>query len=277
LLTIDAAELRDEELPVGSCLFLGPSGVGKTYLAKLVSETYFNNPKACIVINMAEHNTESDTVRLIGQVEGWRGSEGGGQLTNFLAKYPSSVVVLDEFEKAHPNVQKLFLAAFDQGFVYNGYKHKVDCSQALFVATSNRESKKILELRQSGYSDDDILDQIESELTRHFSPELYGRFTKSIFSPLTLDDLNHVCGLELIKVADRLFTKRSLTINFDASVQKHLMSYQLNPVLGARPLIQLINRQIVKNLAKQLIKLKPAKGTQLVLSFKENQYQLELL
>lgn len=271
LLLLDVAGLKEPGKPIGSCLFLGPSGVGKTTLAKVVAQTYMNNAP-CLIINMAECTYHSDIVKLIGQDEGWAGSQGGGLLTNFLIDHPDSLVILDEFDKACAEVQKLFLGILDAGFVYNGFKKKVDCTRAFFIATSNAHSDKIIKCVEAGMEHDEILERIEPLLARSISSELCGRFSKAIFFTLTEEEMEKIFYLEVEKIAKRLQLRHGMDLRVDDSVRQYLLGRNYNAQFGARPLTLAIKKELLAALAYALVYEECPRSQCLYIRFDDGNY-----
>lgn len=276
ILMIDAAGLKDEEKPIGSCLFLGPSGVGKTIVAKTTAKYYFGNENSFLLVNMAEFSASHETSKLIGSPPGYVGYNEGGLLTNFLLDHPRSVIILDEFEKAHPTVQKLFLSVFDQGILYGGDKTQVDCSQALFIATSNMESQRINSLIQAGDTPEEALSRVERYITKAISPELYGRMTKAVFSPLDSDNLADVYRMEIRKVCDNLKKKKNINLIVDASVRDHILDIDYNTALGARPMIDAIHHDITSAISYFLLYNKYSKDQTIFMAFQNHEYCMSI-
>ncbi len=252
-LLIYYAGLKSKEQPVGVFLFLGPSGVGKTELAKALNEEIFEKSESMIRFDMSQFSEKHTISRLIGNPVGYSGYQQGGQLTNPLWENSEVIVLLDEMEKAHPEVHKFFLPVFDEGYVNDRDNKRIDCSKTIFIMTSNLCGPEIAELYRLGYSHEDILTIIEPELMKVLTPELYNRVEPVLFRPLSRDAMVNLVDILLLRVEKRIWIEKEIEIFFDASVKEFLIKNGFHPALGARPLSKLIENKIVARLAYKII------------------------
>lgn len=254
------AGLKDPKRPIGSFLFLGPSGVGKTYLAKNLARVVYDNEKATIRLDMSEFSESHTVQRLIGSPPGYVGYEEGGQLTNPVWEQPYSLILLDEIEKAHPNVFDIFLQVLDEGRLTDGQGRTVDFKNTIIIATSNIAAEEILEKISQGKADLTGFDRekfFEQEimpiLKLYFRPEFINRFDEIvIFNSLEVSQLQEIANLQIEKIRQRLKDK-AISLNVSEQKLKELASKSYNPSFGARPLIRLIQEQIENVLARKII------------------------
>lgn len=250
------AGLSDPARPMGVFLFVGPTGVGKTELVKALAEQLFDKEDAIIRIDMSEYMEKHSISRLIGSPPGYVGYEEGGQLTEALRRRPYSVVLLDEFEKAHPDVFNILLQIFDEGHVTDAKGRRVNCKNALFIMTSNLGSDlllKKLEKQKEGWTKEELLDILDPVLKSTFRPEFLNRLDEVLpFLPLREPAVEKIVQLQLKRVASRL-EERHITLKWDASVVKHLAEEGYDPVFGARPLKRLIQQQVVNLFASAIL------------------------
>lgn len=245
-----AADLNDLNAPIGSLLFIGPSGVGKTQLVKELAKNLFGDEHHMIRLNMAEFSDIGSARRLIGSPPGYVDAEKGGQLTESLKANPYAIVLFDEIEKAHDQVQKTLLQIFDEGFISDVYGNLIDCRNCLFILTTNLGAERILNLHALGHSDEEILEAIQSVLTEALSPELYNRLEPVIFRGLRDNILNAVIQTMLTAIAEDIKGRKQIAIQFDDSVIDFVKSRGSNYQLGARPLKQLIHNTVVTAFAE---------------------------
>jgi hypothetical protein len=261
------AGLKNPESPIGVFLFLGPTGVGKTELAKALSIEYYKNSEKLLRFDMS-HFAESHTVsRLIGSPPGYVNHEEGGQLSEPLKKSSQAIVLLDEIEKANPIVRKFFLPIFDDGHFKDAKNINVPCQDVIFIMTSNLASDKITRYVNLGYSDEDILTRIEPVLTEQLSPELYNRVQPIIFHPLKKEDMQKLVDLMLKDTLRLLKQTKNIDLFIDASAKEYLVKHGFHPTLGARPLRRLIEQKITRTLAYALVSRAIPNGSTITLSY----------
>lgn len=258
------AGLSDPSRPIGAFLFVGPTGVGKTELAKALADQLFNDEEAIIRLDMSEYMEKHTVSKLIGSPPGYVGYEEGGQLTEALRRRPYSVVLLDEIEKAHPDVFNILLQIFDDGRLTDSKGRTVNCKNALFIMTSNIGSEQLLEaIRSQGHSwgKEAILNLLKPFIEAHFRPEFINRLDEILpFLPLQQKDMEKIVLLQLQKVAERL-KERSITLRWSSDTTRYLSEKGYDPFFGARPLKRLIQSEVVNPLANALLKGTLQEGT----------------
>jgi ATP-dependent Clp protease ATP-binding subunit ClpB len=246
------AGLQDPNRPLGSFLFLGPTGVGKTELVRALADFLFDDERAMVRIDMSEYMEKHAVSRLIGSPPGYVGYEEGGQLTEAIRRRPYSVVLLDEIEKAHPDVTQILLQILEDGRLTDGQGRTVDFRNTLIAMTSNIGSDLILEA--GGASGEAMRNSLMAALRNHFRPELLNRIDEIlIFEPLSREALREIVKLELRKVELRLKDKE-ISLQADDRVLDLLAREGYDPVFGARPLRRLIERRIQNPLAAGLLR-----------------------
>jgi len=244
------AGLKDPNRPIASFIFLGPTGVGKTELARALAADLFDDEKAMIRIDMSEYMEKHTVSRLIGAPPGYIGYDEGGQLTEAVRRRPYSVILFDEIEKAHPDVFNVFLQILDDGRVTDSHGRTVNFKNTIIIMTSNIGSNLI----QDNKGDSDkIKDKLLEEMRHHFRPEFLNRIDEVlVFHPLTEDDLLLIVDIQLANFAERLKTREiSMTVSKDA--KKHLAKCGFDPVYGARPLKRVIVREIETPVSRMLV------------------------
>jgi ATP-dependent Clp protease ATP-binding subunit ClpB len=246
------AGLQDPNRPLGSFLFLGPTGVGKTELARALAEFLFDDERAMIRVDMSEYQERHSVARLTGAPPGYVGYEEGGQLTEAVRRRLYSVVLLDEIEKAHPDVSHVLLQVLEEGRLTDGQGRTVDFKNTIVVMTSNIGSDLILEA--GGASSEVLRPRLLQALRGHFRPELINRIDEIlVFEPLGPEQLRQIVRLELKKVERRL-KDRELTLVVDTDVLDLLATEGYDPVFGARPLRRVIERRVQNPLAQAILK-----------------------
>lgn len=246
--------LREEDRPVGSFLFVGPTGVGKTELAKTLSEIYYQDDGAFVRFDMSEYQNPESVARLIG------GSGESGKLTQAIANRPFALILLDEFEKADPKILTLFLQVLDDGRLTDGTGKTVDFTNTIIIATSNAGSLTIAKGLSSGQSLQSVESKVREELLEIFRPELINRFDEIVlFKPLLQADLQKIVSLKLARLQKQMEGKGYL-INFDQTLVSDLAKRGFDPVLGARPLRRLIQDTLEAQLSRMILENKLVKG-----------------
>jgi len=246
------AGLNDENRPLGSFLFLGPTGVGKTELTKAVAEFLFDDDSAMVRIDMSEFMEKHAVARLIGAPPGYIGYDEGGVLTEAVRRRPYQVVLFDEVEKAHPDVFNVLLQVLDDGVLTDGQGHHVDFKQTLIVLTSNLGSQALSRLPDGADVSEARRDVMEAVRT-HFRPEFLNRLDETIvFDRLTRNDMDGIVGIQLDRLSGRLAT-REISLDVDENARKWLADEGYDPVFGARPLKRVIQRDLQNTLAEMLL------------------------
>ncbi len=259
--------LKDPRRPTGSFIFLGPSGVGKTYLCKQLAKFMFGNEDAVITMDMSEYMEKHNASRLVGAPPGYVGYEEGGQLTERVRRRPYSVVLLDEIEKAHPDVFNMLLQIMEEGRLTDSFGRHVDFRNAILIMTSNLGSQQMKAGNKLGFdrvaaktesTDDDRKKRMRSdvmiEVERHFRPEFLNRVDELVvFNPLTHDDLKRIVHIELRGIQSRL-EERGLTLELDQTATDFLIGQGFNEDYGARPLRRAIERFIEDPLSEQILR-----------------------
>jgi len=246
------AGLNDENRPLGSFLFLGPTGVGKTELTKAVAEFLFDDDNAMVRIDMSEFMEKHAVSRLIGAPPGYVGYDEGGVLTEAVRRRPYQVVLFDEVEKAHPDVFNVLLQVLDDGVLTDGQGRTVDFKQTLIVLTSNLGAQALSQLPEgadSGSAKRDVMDAVRA----HFRPEFLNRLDETIiFDRLARADMGGIVDIQLARLQKRL-SGRNITLVVDAEARKWLADEGYDPVFGARPLKRVIQRTVQDPLAEMLL------------------------
>jgi len=262
------AGLQDPNRPVGTFLLLGPTGVGKTELARSLAEFLFDDEDAMIRIDMSEYGERHAVARLIGAPPGYVGYEEGGQLTEMVRRRPYSVVLLDEVEKAHPDVFNVFLQVFDDGRLTDGQGRTVDFTNAIIIMTSNVGSDLIK--RMGANPDKKVLRQaITDELDNYFRPEFLNRLDDVIiFTSLTQADLTRIVSIQL-KRLERLLKSRRLSLEVTNDAKLYLAERGFDPVYGARPLKRAIQRELQDPLANFILEGHVREGDHVIADINE--------
>ena len=247
------AGLGEAHRPIGSFLFLGPTGVGKTELCKALAQDLFDTEEAIIRVDMSEYMEQHAVARLIGAPPGYVGYEQGGRLTEAVRRRPYCVVLFDEMEKAHPDVSNVLLQVLDDGRLTDGQGRTVDFSNTIIVMTSNIGSHEILRMSEDGAIDIEIEARVKEILKDHMRPELLNRIDDTvIFHQLSRDDLKGIVDIQLENLRKRL-SDRGLTITVTQRAMDALSSEGYDPQFGARPLKRVIQQRIENPLATQIL------------------------
>jgi ATP-dependent Clp protease ATP-binding subunit ClpB len=265
------AGLQDPGRPIGSFIFLGPTGVGKTELAKALSEVLFNSDKAMVRIDMSEYMEKHAVAKLIGAPPGYIGFEEGGQLTEAIKRRPYSLVLLDEIEKAHPDVFNILLQILDDGRLTDGKGKTVNFTNTVIIMTSNLGS----EIIQKACDQNEIRTLIQGLLTRHFRPEFLNRIDETvIFRQLTRPDIEQIARLQLAHVS-ALLSASQITLSVSDDAVKQLATEGFEPTFGARPLRRVIQRQLQDRLSSMILDGHLLPGAEIVVGYKGDAFTFE--
>jgi ATP-dependent Clp protease ATP-binding subunit ClpC len=278
------AGLKDPKRPIGSFIFLGPTGVGKTELCRALGEAMFGDEDAVIRLDMSEYMEKHTVSRLVGSPPGYVGYEEGGQLTEAVRRKPYSVVLLDEVEKAHPDVFNMLLQILEDGRLTDNTGRVVSFKNTIVVMTSNAGAHVIGNGRSMGFGAsrkeeardyEAMKDSVMKEVKELFRPEFINRVDELIvFHPLTEDEIHRITDLMLSQVADRL-REQEITLTWDQKVTDKLARDGYDPKYGARPLRRLIQRTVEDTLSEELLKGEVQLGQEIMLTVKDDRVVTE--
>ena len=269
--------LKDPRRPMGSFIFIGPSGVGKTLLAKALAEFMFGNQDALVYLDMSEYMEKHNVSRLIGAPPGYVGYEEGGQLTERIRRRPYAVLLLDEVEKAHPDVFNMLLQIMEEGRLTDSFGRHVDFKNTVLIMTSNIGAELIKGGQAFGFGKRDEVQDYEkmkktlmTEVEKHFRPEFMNRLDEVIvFHPLDKEDLYQIIEIELAKVHERLKAK-GMILELDRKAKDFLIDKGFNPDFGARPLRRAISTHVEDQLAESLLGGEFKSGDKILVTRKED-------
>ena len=265
------AGLKDLNRPIGSFIFMGPTGVGKTELAKALSEALFDSEKNMIRIDMSEYMEKFSVSRLIGAPPGYVGYDEGGQLTEAVRRHPYSVILFDEIEKAHPDVFNILLQLLDDGRLTDNQGRTVDFKNTIVIMTSNLGSAYLTEnIHQDGTIDPQIKQQVEDELKKHFRPEFINRIDDIVvFSPLTESQIGQIIELSLKSLSARL-AERDMRITLSEDAKSYIARESYDPHYGARPVKRYLQKYVETAVAEMLIRGDCKDGDDILVGTDEN-------
>ena len=245
------AGLSDPDQPIGSFFFLGPTGVGKTELAKALAECLFDDERALVRIDMSEYMEKFSVQRLIGAPPGYVGYDEGGQLTEAVRRHPYCVILLDEMEKAHPDVFNVLLQVLDDGRLTDGQGRQVSFKNTIIIMTSNVGSQAIAEY--AGKDEEKLKEAVSEAMRQTFRPEFLNRIDDIVvFHPLGMEQIEQIVDIQLAHVRERL-AKQRITLEITPAAKQMLAVGGLDPVYGARPLKRLIQNEVVDCVARAII------------------------
>ena len=269
------AGLGDSNRPIGVFLFLGPTGVGKTELARALAEFLFNDSASMVRMDMSEFMEQHSVARLIGAPPGYVGYEEGGRLTEAVRRKPYSVVLLDEIEKAHRDVFNVLLQVFDDGRLTDGKGRTVDFKNTVVIMTSNFAGQQIMEMSQTEGADWEIEAHVKDALKQYFRPEFLNRIDETIiFHTLTREDLEKIVDIQLRYLTERL-KNRHVDVVFTDAAKKQLMDEGYDPAFGARPLKRVIQQRLENPLANELLAGRFAEGDKIRVDADGNTFRFE--
>jgi len=268
--------LKDPNKPIGSFMFLGPTGVGKTQLAKVLAKYLFDSEDALVRIDMSEYMEKFAVSRLVGAPPGYVGHDEGGQLTEKIRRKPYSVILLDEIEKAHPEVFNLLLQVLDDGQLTDSFGRKVNFKNTIIIMTSNTGSRQLKDFGTGvGFStknklaaaEEETKAVIEKELKKKFAPEFLNRVDDVVmFNSLSKENINEIIKIELEKLIERV-EKMEYKLTITDSAIEYIASEGFDPQYGARPLKRAIQRYVEDVLTEDIIQYNPEKGSNLILDY----------
>ena len=269
------AGIQSPNRPIGSFMFLGPTGVGKTELAKTLAECLFDDEKNMVRIDMTEYMEKFSVSRLIGAPPGYVGYEEGGQLTEAVRRKPYSVILFDEVEKAHPDVFNILLQVLDDGRITDSQGRTVDFKNTVIILTSNLGSNYLLEgIDANGEITQEARNQVEELLHHSFRPEFLNRLDEIVFyKPLTKDNITHIIDL-IMKDLNKRLADKQLKCELTERAKDYIVETGYDPAFGARPLKRLVQRDIETLLARKIIAGDIDQGTTLVVDVENGEYSV---
>src|SRR5262249_32085674 len=268
--------LKDPHRPIGSVIFLCPTGVGKTELARALAEFLFDDEKAMIRIDMSEYQEKHNVARLLGAPPGYIGFEEGGQLTEAVRRRPYCVVLFDEIEKAHHDVFNVLLQILDDGRLTDGQGRTVDFKNTIVIMTSNIGSQRILQYKGSTIGEiyDRMKDAVLDEMRHHFRPEFLNRVDEIIvFHALGEEHLKQIVVIQLKRLHERL-AERKISLELTDAAKTHLVRVGYDPVYGARPLKRAIQKEVENVLGRMILEGKVRDGQNVVVDYDGKKGQL---
>ncbi|MBF7083807.1 ATP-dependent chaperone ClpB [Desulfallas sp. Bu1-1] len=269
------AGIKDPNRPIGSFIFLGPTGVGKTELARALAQALFDDERNMTRLDMSEYMEKHAVSRLIGAPPGYVGYEEGGQLTEAVRRKPYSVILLDEIEKAHPDVFNILLQLLDDGRLTDGHGRTVNFQNTVVIMTSNLGSHEILAQQERGGDFERMKESVLGILRQHFRPEFLNRVDEIVvFHALSQAQVRQIAGLLLERLAGRIESGTGIRLEWDEAALNYLAGKGYEPVYGARPLKRLIQQEVETTLSRMIIKGEIAPRETVVLSARDGKLSL---
>lgn len=264
--------LQDPNRPIGSFIFCGPTGVGKTELCKALAETLFDNDQAMVRLDMSEFMEKHTVSRLVGAPPGYVGYEEGGKLTEAVRRRPYSVVLLDEIEKAHRDVFNILLQVLDDGRLTDNHGHTVDFTNTIIVMTSNVGSQLIQQVANEGGTEEEMQQAVSEALQGLFLPEFLNRVDETVvFKPLERGEIRQVVDLQITQL-QALVAKNGLTLEVTEAARQAIANLGYDPAFGARPLKRVIQRQVQNPLAAELLKNRFTEGATIAIDYVDEEF-----
>ncbi len=270
------AGIQDDKRPIGSFLFLGPTGVGKTELAKSLAESLFDDEKNIVRIDMSEYMEKFSVSRLIGAPPGYVGYEEGGQLTEAVRRKPYSVILFDEIEKAHPDVFNILLQVLDDGRITDSQGRTVDFKNTIIILTSNLGSDYILDgINSNGEISSEAREQVDRLLKKSFKPEFLNRLDEIVFyKPLEKRQIAQILDL-LIKDLEKRIEDKHLTLELTKNAKEYIIENGYNPIYGARPLKRFMQATLETFLARKILESEIHPNDNVIIDYKDNNLKIE--
>ena len=270
--------LNDPGKPIGSLLFLGPSGVGKTEVAKALTEILNGDEKSLVRLDMSEFGEKHMAQRLIGSPPGYQDSGNGGYLTEAVKKNPNAVLLFDEIEKAHPDVFNLLLQVLDDGRLTDGRGQTTYFDNTIIIMTSNIGSRKIIDYTSEAMQNEDgkaaLKEMLHHEMMAFLRPELINRIDDIIiFEPLSKFEITQIVEIQL-RAVEKLLRPKDLKINFDQMARDAIAEMGYDPLFGSRPLKRVILKYVKDPLAEKLIAGEYLPGSEIKVSYNGQNFQL---
>ena len=271
--------LKDPRRPIGSFLFLGPTGVGKTEISKALAEAVFGNEQSMIRVDMSEYMEKHSVSKMIGSPPGYVGHEDGGQLSEKVRRNPYSVILFDEIEKAHPDVFNILLQVLDDGHITDSQGRKVDFKNTIIIMTSNAGAQAIVEPKKLGFASsndekqnyDRMKSSVMEEVRRIFKPEFLNRIDETIvFRSLNKEDMKKIVTLMLKELSERCKNQLGITLTVRDAVKNYIVEKAYEPKYGARPLRRKIQNEMEDRLAEELLSGTIKRGTNVVVTIRKN-------
>ena len=265
------AGMKDPARPIGSFLFMGPTGVGKTELARAIAQLLFDSDEALVRIDMSEYMEKNSVSRLVGAPPGYVGYEQGGQLSEQIRRSPYSVVLLDEVEKAHPDVFNILLQVLDDGRITDSQGKTVDFRNTIIVMTSNIGSDYILNLAEDDANYNQMQKQVMEAMRTHFRPEFLNRIDDLIiFHTLSREELREIVIIQLQRI-EQLLAEQKITLELSRAAQDYLVKVGYDPVYGARPLKRAMQRELENPIATKILENTFAAGDTITIDCVNNE------
>ena len=270
------AGIKDPNRPIGSFLFLGPTGVGKTELAKTLAESLFDSENNVVRIDMSEYMEKHSVARLIGAPPGYVGYEEGGQLTEAVRRKPYSVILFDEIEKAHPDVFNVLLQLMDDGRLTDSQGRTVDFKNVVVIMTSNVGSRYLQDNLIDNEISESARESVMADLRDHFRPEFLNRIDDTVlFKPLSLEEITEIVDL-LLNALNKRLEDRKISVVFTDSAKKWIGEKGYDPTYGARPLKRFLQKQVETQLARALVAGEVEEGSEVAFSVKDDELIMKL-
>ena len=276
--------LKDPKRPIGSFLFLGPTGVGKTELSKALAEALFGDENSMIRVDMSEYMEKHSVAKMIGSPPGYVGHDDGGQLSEQVRRHPYSVILFDEIEKAHPDVFNILLQVLDDGHITDSQGRKVDFRNTVIIMTSNAGAQAIIDPKKLGFNSKEdesgdykrMKSNVMNEIKLIFRPEFLNRIDEIlVFHPLNGQQMKKIVGLMCKDLEKRAKEQLEMDLEIRDSVKKHIVETGMDKKYGARPLRRAVQNQLEDRLAEALLSGEIKRGSQIVARMSKKEIKFE--